>query len=61
MIREGYSLVELSGKERQRVWVSLTQKRRWPELQRLTGMDDAQLGERLRQIRKEYQAATGKR
>ncbi len=61
MIREGYALAGLSGKEQQRVWVSLTQKRRWPELQRLTGMEDAQLSERIRAIRKEYQAATGKR
>ncbi len=61
MIREGYPLDGLSRKEMDRVWVSLTQKRRWPELQRLTGMEDAQLIERVRQIRKEYQVATGKR
>ena len=61
MIREGYPLAGLSRKDNDRVWVSLSQKRRWPQLQGLTGMSDADLWEQVKAIRRQYQATTGKR
>ncbi|MBA3827150.1 MAG: hypothetical protein H0X24_25060 [Ktedonobacterales bacterium] len=60
MIHEGYPLAGLSRDDMNRVWVSLTEKRRWPHLQALTGMDDAALQERVRVIRQQYKAANKK-
>ena len=61
MIREGYPLAGLARRDSARVWVSLTQQRRWSYLQRLTGMTEAELSERVREIRRQYKAATDKR
>lgn len=60
MIREGYPMGGLSRDEMNRVWVSLTEKRRWPHLQALTGMDAATLADRVRIIRQQYKAANTK-
>ncbi|MBA3825461.1 MAG: hypothetical protein H0X24_16375 [Ktedonobacterales bacterium] len=60
MIREGYPLAGLSRDDMNRVWVSLTEKRRWPQLQALTGMDAAVLAERVRIIRQQFKAANKK-
>ncbi|MBA3826681.1 MAG: hypothetical protein H0X24_22630 [Ktedonobacterales bacterium] len=60
MIREGYPLAGLSRDAMNRVWVSLTEKRRWPHLQVLTGMDAAALADRVRIIRQQYKAANKK-
>jgi hypothetical protein len=61
MIREGYPLGDLPRRDNDRVWQSLTQKRRWPQLVALTGMRDAALWERVKVISKQYQVQTGKR
>jgi hypothetical protein len=61
MIQAGYPLAELTRKENDRVWQSLTQRRRWPQLVRLTGMSDTDLWERVKAISQQYRATTGKR
>ena len=61
MIREGYPLGDLPRRDNDRVWQSLTQKRRWPQLAALTGLSEADLWERVKAISKQYQATTGKR
>jgi hypothetical protein len=61
MIREGYPLVDLTSKENAWVWMSLSQHRRAEQLQALTGMDEAQLQARIRVIRQQVKAATGRR
>ena len=61
MIREGYPLGDLTTKENNRMWVTLTQRRRWPQLQQMTGMTDAQLQARVKQISADHFALTGRK
>ena len=61
MIREGYPLSDLTTRDNARLWKTLTEQRRWSYLQRLTGMTEAELSERVREIRRQYKAATDKR
>ena len=61
MIREGYPLGDLTTKENNRMWVTLTQRRRWPQLQQVTGMTDAQLQARVKQISADHFALTGRK
>ena len=58
MIVEGYPLADLTTRENHRLWVSLTQRRRWPYLQRLTGMSDAELAARVKAISHQHYAMT---
>ncbi|MBA3826413.1 MAG: hypothetical protein H0X24_21240 [Ktedonobacterales bacterium] len=60
MIHEGYPLAGLTRDDMNRVWVSLTEKRRWPQLQDLTGMTEGALAERVKQIRQQFKAANKK-
>jgi hypothetical protein len=61
MLREGYPLRDLTRKENEWVWISLTQGRRWDHLHQLTGMDRAQFRARLRELSAQHVAATGRR
>ena len=61
MIREGYPLAGISTKENNRLWVTLTQERRWGHLQRLTGMTAAALRVRIKQINAQHLARTGRK
>jgi hypothetical protein len=53
MVRHGHPLPELTSAENERVWRSLTGRRRRPQLQALLGMTDAQIDQALDQIRRE--------
>jgi len=61
MIREGYPLADLTTRENNRIWVTLTQKRRWPQLQRLTGMTDSDLQVRVKAISRQHYGLTGRK
>ena len=61
MIREGYPLVDLTPRENNRIWVTLTQKRRWPQLQGLTGMTDGDLQTRIKAISRQHFDLTGRK
>jgi hypothetical protein len=61
MVREGFPVAGLTPRENAWVWTSLTQHRRWEQLQRLTGMDDAQLRARIRVLRQQVKGVAGKR
>ncbi len=56
MIREGYPLADLARKENDYFWQTLTQRRRWEQLQALTGMSDEALRARVKEMRRQYQA-----
>ena len=58
MIAEGYPLGDLTMRENHRIWVSLTQRRRWQHLQWLTGMSDAALAARVKAISHQHYALT---
>ena len=61
MVREGYPLAGISTKENNRLWVTLTQERRWEQLQQLTGMSADFLRVRIRQISAQHLAQTGRK
>jgi hypothetical protein len=61
MIREGYPLADLTPRENNRIWVTLTQKRRWSQLQQLTGMTDADLRMRIKEISRQHFTLTGRK
>jgi hypothetical protein len=47
MVREGFPLPELTATENERVWRSLTGRRRRPQLQALLGISDGQIDQAL--------------
>lgn len=59
MLREGYPLGDLTHKENERLWLSLTQRRRWDKLQALTGWDDGALRQRVRALSRQRQTLRG--
>lgn len=59
MVREGYPLADLTPKENERLWMSLTQRRRWDKLQALTGLDDLALRQRVRAVTRQRQEWRG--
>ncbi len=61
MVREGYPLPELTPRENNRLWVTLTQRRRWNELLRLVGMTDGTLQARIKEISRQHLAVTGRK
>jgi hypothetical protein len=56
MVIEGYPLVDLDRKTNEWVWYSLAKRRRWDQLQALTGLDAAQLEAVLQLLRKQRKA-----
>lgn len=60
MVREGFPLAELSTAENERVWRSLTQRRRQPQLLVLLGMNAVQLDAALGRLRAQHRALTGR-
>jgi hypothetical protein len=51
MVRVGGPLPDLTDAENERVWRSLTSRRRRPQLQALLGMSDAQIDQVLARMR----------
>lgn len=61
LIREGFPLTGLSERENIRIWVTITQKRRYAQMKRLLRVNDAAIDERIVCIRQQVFAATGRR
>ena len=61
MLHEGYPLADLSRKDNDYVWVSLTQRRRWRQLQQVTGLSDGQLDAQVKAISAQHFALTGRK